>query len=303
MLLDAHVPASRLLQAAADAASSDQKKRLPTLRKNLQERLYTHAKTDTPYGLVVKHADIFDNGNRLTIQYACPFAMLYRAASISKVFANFLRTCLEGGTTGTVILNNDKTTPGNQNRPDKGRGYEAIYWSLLEFPPWLLERLGAAGWIAFAYVLSVDLDSSGVSVPALIKGTMQIFWSAVNASFNFATTGMRIQCGDAWIHIRLNFGCFLADCLAHDGITSTKGASGKKPCLECMNCRGRCAPSRVEEGLVHFTDPDFSKFVPHTPATFKEMAVQLSELVANGHRETVFRFFSVCVCVCVCWWW
>ena len=54
-------------------------------------------------------------------------------------------------------------------RPDKGRSYEAVMWSVLEWPEWFRQRLDSAGWLGLCYVLSCQLDAANVTIGCLLK--------------------------------------------------------------------------------------------------------------------------------------
>ena len=119
MLLDAHVP------------------------KLCHKKLHELPKVITPHGPIIKKTEVRGNGNCLEVDYICPFALMQYASEVSGFWGHFLKQCM-GNFPGAVVLNNDKTVPGNALRPDHGRGYEAVYWSLLQFPTWLRERFGNA---------------------------------------------------------------------------------------------------------------------------------------------------------------
>jgi hypothetical protein len=237
----------------------------------------------------MKSLDIVGSKGTLTVYYACPFALLYQAALEAPAFARFMLHCLRGRSHGRVVIYNDGVTPGNNLRPDKGRHYEALYWSLLEFPSWYRSRVGAVGWIGFAYVLSADLKSTGVTVSALLTRTLRVFWGEGANALNFDSVGMRITMGTEAFAFRLRFGCFLADDLAHAAFVSGKGQSGTKPCVECGNCVGRCDEADVVDGLVHITNSNMSLFERHTPETYVEMAETLRAMATDGTDQTVFK--------------
>ena len=47
--------------------------------------------------------------------------------------------------------------PGNLHRPDKGRKYMALYWTLLDFPSWMLQSARAPGGLSW---YTTDRDRS-----------------------------------------------------------------------------------------------------------------------------------------------
>ena len=75
------------------------------------------------------------------------------------------------------------------------------------------------------------------------------------------------------------FACFVSDEKAIKQLSMAKGASGRKPCLNCQNVVGRVDAWRVpvDGPLVHLSCGDPAKFVPHTPATLQELYSYLRE--------------------------
>ena len=288
MLLEAHVPAQRLLMAAAEAPAG-RRHSLGTLRKLAHNKLYEFAKKDTPYGLVLKTVAVDGDLGRLVIEYACPLALLWLAAHRNPLFGAFLVTCLAGAV-GSIALYNDGVMPGNAMRPDKGRHYEAIYWSVLQFPSWVRERFGNVGWIALAYVLTVDMQHVGLTMSALNCAMLKLLWPESTDEFSLDTTGVRLRVGDYHVHVRFKFTCFLADDLAHTTFASSMGQSASKPCLCCGNILGRIALALVQPDMVHFTDPDMAKWERHTRDTYNEMAQVLHVMANDGTDPKVLKF-------------
>ena len=96
-------------------------------RRNVQRRIEEHAEMETPYGRVVQTMRV-DSHNLECIH---PSALLYHLCSISAGF----RTAMEHAQSvavnnvSRVVLYSDAATPGNVFRPDKGKKFEAFYWS------------------------------------------------------------------------------------------------------------------------------------------------------------------------------
>jgi hypothetical protein len=88
-----------------------------------------------------------------------------------------------------------------------------------------------------------------------------------------------------WFFFLAVFACFIADEKAVKQISMAKGASGRKPCLNCQNVVGRISPEDVpaDGPLVHLICGDPARFVPHTPATLQSLYSYL--LGESRHRR------------------
>ncbi len=99
------------------------------LAKRWQDTDRGRLAASTPYGPMEKELNIA--GATVPVPFICPFAFLFTACQESSAFRAFLLSSL-GGATGGFVLYLDDVRPGNQLRPDKGRCYYALYWSLLQ---------------------------------------------------------------------------------------------------------------------------------------------------------------------------
>ena len=70
-------------------------------------------------------------------------------------FGRLFVDCL-GDDAGDFMLYLDDVRPGNVLRPDSGRVYYSIMWSLAQYPRWYASRL--LGWLPLCYVQSIQLD-------------------------------------------------------------------------------------------------------------------------------------------------
>ena len=92
--------------------------------------------------------------------------------------------------------------------------------------------------------------------------------------------GIMLQVGGALeCHVRLRFACFICDCKGLWEIVSAKGASGSKPCFECVNEYGRADAGLDLDHMVHSPEADDRKFDHCDPATSTEMADVLAAAV------------------------
>ena len=82
-------------------------------------------RAEIPYGPISKVLRFGEEA----VPYICPLALLWTVASESEGVGMFLLACL-GGAAGDFILYLDDVRPGNILRPDPGRVYYSIRWSL-----------------------------------------------------------------------------------------------------------------------------------------------------------------------------
>ena len=175
---------------------------LSSLRRMRAAANDSASQIDTPYGKIVKTFEV----DRLTIRYICPLAFLHQACSSSKHFANtFVGACV--GNVGRVSLYVDEVTLGNALRPDKGRAYQAVYWSLLDMPSWVHERC-ATGWFTAFYVQTTSLRNANVSISKLLLAFMRVVWNPTPGEWNAATIGIRLPFQGSLAHVKLKFTCF-----------------------------------------------------------------------------------------------
>ena len=72
----------------------------------------------------------------------------------------------------------DEINPGNPLLPHKGRTLQACYWSIAEFPVWLLRR--KAGWFCIGLLRStVALRLKG-ALSEFIKLILLVFFNSTN---------------------------------------------------------------------------------------------------------------------------
>ena len=128
------------------------------------------AQTETPYGPLVKvmeaerepppEAPAAAPPDYIQINYICPFALLWLMCATSGTFFDLL--CTAGlqpqpsfGTgdrpVGRLAIYFDDVMPGNLHRPDKGRKYMALYWTLMDWPSWMLQSPRAPGGVVVVH--------------------------------------------------------------------------------------------------------------------------------------------------------
>ena len=191
----------------------------------------------TPYGKLLTHIGLdLTDGPTYRWLVVNPLALLYAKCQRSSKYARFLFGCLQsrgGGVAADIALYTDETRPGNQNRSDKARETQAIYFTFIQFPDWYRNR--AHGWLIYGY-LEVSIQDRVVGgLSAVVRQVLLHFFSPT--SFNIGV-GIRLPVGssqESLVHLRARLACLIQDGKAHQLVHSYKGASGWKCCPDCKN--------------------------------------------------------------------
>ena len=136
-------------------------------RRRLANVHYDRLDADTPYGPIGKVLRFGEEA----VPYICPLALLWTMASASEGFGMFLLACL-GGAAGDFILYLDDVRPGNILRPDPGRVYYSILWSLAQYPRWYASR--ELGWLPLCFVRTTQLDRIDGGISQVIAALLQV---------------------------------------------------------------------------------------------------------------------------------
>ena len=108
------------------------------------------------------------------LEYVNPFALLYMLAAVSLHFFKLLEWCMtRAGGCLRLCFYNDKVTPRNNLRPDHAGSFEALYWTILDFPQWVRTR-GVLKWFRFAYCLEQDLEDAEASISVVMKHVLKV---------------------------------------------------------------------------------------------------------------------------------
>ena len=92
-----------------------------------------YSNIETPYGNVTCKLELESlTGEPMLKTVNNPFALLWAAAFVQPKFGSFLMLHTRGQ--ATLCFYTDETTPGNVQRPDKGRSYEALEFTFKELP-------------------------------------------------------------------------------------------------------------------------------------------------------------------------
>jgi len=244
---------------------------------------------ETPYGPIGKVLRVGEEA----VPYVCPLALLWTMASASEGFGMFLLACL-GGAAGDFILYLDDVRPGNILRPDPGRVYYSILWSLAQYPRWYAARM--MGWLPHCFVQSTQLDRIDGGISQVIAALLQVLWDAnardarpgpvgyarLGPAMNLASLGVRIPSRGAHRIIKLVFRALLADEKGLHEVCMSKTASGLKPCVCCMNIIGRRRPDDIAgDWGIHFSQAGPDDVQLYDAASFARMLEEVRRVMED----------------------
>ena len=178
----------------------------------------------------------------------------------------------------TVAIYLDEAVPGNQNRPDRGRASQCLYWTIADYPAWFISR--AAGWAPFAYVLLVEQKAAGVSDSLLVTMMAKAFTNEL---------GSELDCDFAIVVGRCTFKFKMkmqvADWPQHSKTFNLKGHQGSLCCCWCSNCLGHCPEFDDDPMLVHYKSTQYHRFIPHTPESIMALVQNLEHTALHAPRQ------------------
>ena len=281
------LPATRALRRAAEDSVATGQRSLNTLLKDTSNAIHGLREQTTVYGPLVDEVEVVGEEGSFPLLVVRPQALLRMLTERSDHYGKFLTDCLASGH-GSVILYSDKTVPGNALRPDKGRAFFAVYWTLAEFPAWF-RKSHDHGWFCLANAFVDDTCKAGVTHSNLLATCLRMFWPTGPDTWNFDSVGIHILRSGRPIHIRLKFHGILADDEGLWEAASWKTASSYKLCLACRNIVGLVEPEDLSGSyLKHVSEPDESTFDYHSQATWAEMVQTLNDARTAGMGPTAF---------------
>jgi len=241
--------ASGMLSEGMGAQTSRQ------LRQELRVAQEVYARMQTPYGTLVQSAMLpFDALPKW--DFAHPLAMLSFLCNRSPEFSAI---CLANVANATlhIIVYMDEVKPGNPLRHDAGRSLEAIYWSIVEWPDWMLMR--HENWFCLAVVQSKICDKIPGGVSSLTPYVLNMFWPRMQPITVMLTSGQD------QVVINLEFVGFIADLDGHAKMGGFKTIAAIKCCVECENVV-RFIDTTTTHTLVGIDCGNPAKFVRNTNA-------------------------------------
>ena len=175
----------------------------------------------------------------------------------------------------SIIVYLDEATPGNMLDQDVTRKSWCFYWQFQEMGPELLSRdeMWLVGGILRSSVVKKVLGGA--------SGVFKHFVAQLFQPNKDFRKGVCVNSGRTPFLITATLETVLADEAALKAIWHTKGASGLKPCMHCMNVCG--ARSDLEGGsFVSVSCHMMAKFKPYSDATLWEAADKLVSFEKPG---------------------
>ena len=176
----------------------------------------------------------------------------------------------------------DEIKPGNILRPDAGRTLCNFYWCFLDLPSWFRAR--DSGWMLFG-CFPYKLVKGVRGGYSFLFGEMlkQFFDNDPLLDFR---SGFPCRCAEGLFLCLGDFTMLVSDEKALKEVLMLRGASGTKPCLFCQNVLGHMPAESVEndEYLVHYSNPDRTRFRCHTSESF-DLQLQRLRRARDNKKE------------------
>ena len=237
---------------------------------------------ETPHGPLIKSLRIDRPGlGPMTCDYADPKALLWASMCLSPQLTRLVVDQAASGRPCKVVLATDDVKPGNALRPDKGRTYYALYFTLLCLPHWYLRS--PFGWWSILYIRAKIVDQSPSGLSELIEYiVLQIFPGWV-ISLTDDSNGVYT--------ITLEWGFLTGDEKALKTACTCKGAGAYRCCMKCKNIFGRLAPDRFngEPYFRHHSTPSRAEFDEYTPEAWREVIEHVRHSWENDPRDVALR--------------
>ena len=221
---------------------------LPRLHKDQ----YAQAHEDTPLGSLCKEMQVPQEAGQApaTIEYMCPLAFMWKACQVSKALFMLLHAMPRTEEEAQPVLRLriamylDDVVPGNTRRPDAGRSYVAVYWTLLDLPDWL--QHSCEGWFTLAYVPKRLWSKIPGQQSMLMQCLLKAFWPDTGLSLE---TGVVLENEGSVVMVKASeVTLWLLDGDAVSKVTLAKTMSAFKCCCKCRNVVARVKPSRIPAG-------------------------------------------------------
>ena len=265
-MVDAHLPIGTISKAIGATVHEVNQAR---------KRVYDDAFDETIWGPQMKESKIVYQGSEFEVHYLDFRSNFLYLSEQSPHFGKFiLKHC---GPCCSLVLYMDKTTPGNVTRPDPGRSFHAVYFTILELPEWF--RTHVMAWWTLCYIGHRNLKTLGCPESVALRWVFEKLY----IESEIHVIGMHYLAGGVRRHILVDHGCYLADDASIFDLGSLKGPSGAKPCF-CLGIRGRLDPEELEGDpfFSHFRTPETSKFHHCDPDTFKLQCETLKYTFQHG---------------------
>ncbi|CAK0866209.1 unnamed protein product, partial [Prorocentrum cordatum] len=235
----------------------------------------------TPYGPTIVRADLeMKDGRRFTPEVVNPLAYLYAAAKCQR-FADILEEtysrspCSVSRPWGLVFYS-DECKPGNKLKQLNKRAVQNVYFSVLDFGPWVLCKEDM--WLCLASARALDISQCEGGM-AQLMGALLRLTSHDGHDLRLAGITLDLPSGRS-LRIHAKISCLLGDESGLHSMWMSKGSSGVKPCLHCANVvnKGWVGADFMEGSMFKdYTQVrSLRECVPHTKETIVAMIDRLA---------------------------
>jgi hypothetical protein len=243
----------------------------------------------TPYGRLVESVVVPDERANITLAIQNPLAMLYKMASSSDAFARLLleRLALLPCTPGSkwrIVIYQDGVNPSDGLAKFASRKAAAFYWSFLELGMYALAKEEV--WFTITVVRESVMKSILGGYPRVTGICLKFFFDPDGDDIERA--GITVYPNGEMRTMFAVLGCILADGPALKDVIGSKGHSGMKPCVLCLNGTDHKPPGGAEplhdhsEYLVSIAEPNLKRFKKHTDESLRGAMQKL-----RGYRLTL----------------
>ena len=143
-------------------------------KRSVAAELHKFDDVVTPYGnLYMKFPVPVAGKEDLQVDCVNPYAFIWHVANTSPAAACFFRQWLSGKVC-RIAIHNDNVKLGSVLRPDRGRTFEAFYWTFLEFPDWFRSK-SSLSWFVFCFVEAVNLVEIPGALAVVAKAVVRVF--------------------------------------------------------------------------------------------------------------------------------
>ena len=240
----------------------------------------------TPYGMLVEQVNATTtNGHPATIAIQNPLAMLWKSVNVSDGFAGALAAGLEEhpssrATPWKIIFYQDGVNPSDGLSKNHSRKSAAFYWSFLEFGMIALSK--EEMWMTVSVVRETLVKHIAGKIAAIVAIIMKFFFDPNGYDIERCGVTLRKPNGTA-LEFFAHWGVLLCDEPALVEVLCSKGHSGTKPCVLCMNAVLHKAPHGSEPLHTHSDYAtsiavfDLKKFKKHTNESLRAAMLNLKE--------------------------
>ena len=239
------------------------------------------ATQDSPFGRLIQECVI---GKKcINVPFIHPLALLCIACQRSAAFADMMTTLLDvHGDRINIIIYSDEVTPGQALAARNARKFEAIYWSIEEFPGVVLSQEDA--WFVLTCIRTDLVDEIEGGMSHLYKHMLKQFFGAPNT--HDLRSGVQIEVNGRNHLVFGKLGLVLQDERAHKFAFHCKGSGGHHVCLECANVLNHWSSWLPDPNnwLVPSTCIDKSRWRLHSSTSIRAVLKRLRDIAEHGTK-------------------